>query len=64
MGRKTSAPAGQYGADRQCAAGGEWEGPVIKRDVIPWYSHIDCIYGQSAAQDVYPYMLDHLEATL
>ncbi len=37
---------------------------LYSRHVIPGYGHIDCIFGQSAAQDVYPYMLDHLEATL
>jgi cholesterol oxidase len=39
-------------------------GPKLyARHVIPAYGHIDCIYGKSAAQDVYPYMLSHLEAT-
>jgi cholesterol oxidase len=37
---------------------------LYTRHVIPGYGHIDCIFGQSAAQDVYPYMLEHLEATL
>ena len=34
------------------------------RHVIPGYGHIDCIYGKNAAEDVYPYMLEHLQATL
>ena len=36
---------------------------LYTRHVIPGYGHIDCIFGKSAAQDVYPYMLEHLEAT-
>lgn len=36
---------------------------LYSRHVIPGYGHIDCIYGANAARDVYPYMLDHLEAT-
>lgn len=36
---------------------------LYSRHVIPGYGHIDCIYGKNAAQDVYPYMLEHLEAT-
>jgi cholesterol oxidase len=42
----------------------ETNGPgLYERHVIPGYGHIDCIFGQSAAQDVYPYMLAHLEMT-
>jgi len=37
---------------------------LYKRHVIPGYGHIDCIYGKTAAQDVFPYVLEHLEATL
>jgi cholesterol oxidase len=37
---------------------------LYRRHVIPGYGHIDCIYGQNAAEDVYPFMLDHLQATL
>jgi len=36
---------------------------LYSRHVIPGYGPIDCIYGANAARDVYPYMLDHLEAT-
>jgi cholesterol oxidase len=36
---------------------------LYERHVIPGYGHIDCIFGQAAAQDVYPYMLAHLEKT-
>ena len=34
-----------------------------KRHVIPGYGHIDCIYGKTAVKDVYPFILEHLEAT-
>lgn len=37
---------------------------LYSRHVIPGYGHIDCIYGKDAVKDVYPYMLEHLEATL
>lgn len=37
---------------------------LYSRHVIPGYGHIDCIYGKNAAQDVYPYILAHLEATV
>ena len=37
---------------------------LYSRHVIPGYGHIDCIYGKNAVNDVYPYMLEHLEATL
>jgi cholesterol oxidase len=37
---------------------------LYTRHVIPGYGHIDCIYGKNAVHDVYPYMLQHLEATL
>ena len=37
---------------------------LYQRHVIPGYGHIDCIYGKNAAQDVYPFVLEHLEATL
>jgi cholesterol oxidase len=36
---------------------------LYQRHVIPGYGHIDCIYGKNAAQDVYPFALEHLEAT-
>ena len=36
---------------------------LYSRHVIPDYGHIDCIFGKNAAQDTYPYMLAHLEAT-
>ena len=36
---------------------------LYKRHVIPGYGHIDCIYGKNAARDVYPFVLEHLEAT-
>ena len=37
---------------------------LYERHVIPGYGHIDCIFGKNAAQDVYPIILTHLEATL
>jgi cholesterol oxidase len=43
-----------------CAAFGP---ELYERHVIPGYGHIDCIFGKNAAQDVYPYMLAHLEKT-
>jgi cholesterol oxidase len=34
-----------------------------QRHEIPGYGHIDCIFGRDAARDVYPYILEQLEAT-
>ena len=36
---------------------------LYRRHVLPGYGHIDCILGTDAPQDVYPYILEHLEAT-
>jgi cholesterol oxidase len=36
---------------------------LYTRRVIPTYGHIDCIFGKNAAHDVYPFILEHLEAT-
>ncbi|MGO8788946.1 MAG: alpha/beta fold hydrolase [Terriglobia bacterium] len=36
---------------------------LYKRHVIPGYGHIDCIFGKDAVRDVYPFILEHLEAT-
>lgn len=36
---------------------------LYTRHVIPRYGHIDCIFGKAAARDVYPRILEHLEAT-
>ncbi len=41
----------------------EHNGDLYSRHVIPGYGHIDCIMGREAWRDVYPYILDHLEAT-
>ena len=38
-------------------------GVPYARHVIPGYGHIDCIFGKNAAADVYPLMLEHLDAT-
>jgi len=36
---------------------------LYARHVIPNYGHIDCIFGKNAVNDVYPFIVDHLEAT-
>ena len=36
---------------------------LYERHVIADYGHIDCIFGKTAATDVYPHMLAHLEKT-
>jgi len=36
---------------------------LYRRHLIPDYGHIDCIFGKNAVNDVYPLILDHLEAT-
>jgi len=36
---------------------------LYKRHVIPGYGHIDCIFGKNAVNDVFPLVLEHLEAT-
>jgi len=36
---------------------------LYKRRVIPGYGHIDCIFGKNAVKDVYPFILEHLDAT-
>jgi cholesterol oxidase len=38
-------------------------GMAYSRKVIDGYAHIDCIFGKDAARDVYPHILEHLEAT-
>lgn len=47
--------------DLLCAENGS---ALYDRHVIPGYGHIDCIFGQNAARDVYPLILEHLEKTL
>jgi cholesterol oxidase len=34
---------------------------LYTRHVIPNYGHIDCVYGKNAVNDVYPFILHHLE---
>ena len=34
---------------------------LYSRHLIPGYGHVDCIFGKSAAKDVYPLILQHLE---
>lgn len=36
---------------------------LYRRHILPGYGHIDCILGKDAPQDVYPHILEHLEAT-
>ncbi|MDR2852905.1 MAG: GMC family oxidoreductase N-terminal domain-containing protein [Burkholderiaceae bacterium] len=36
---------------------------LYSRHVVDGYGHIDCIFGQNAASDVYPLILAHLEKT-
>ena len=36
---------------------------LYSRVVIPDYGHIDCIFGKNAARDVYPHIVEHLDAT-
>jgi cholesterol oxidase len=36
---------------------------LYSRHIIPNYGHIDCIFGKNAANDVYPFILHHLEET-
>ncbi|GJJ74664.1 cholesterol oxidase [Entomortierella parvispora] len=34
---------------------------LYRRELIPGYGHLDCIVGDRAYKDVYPFILDHLE---
>lgn len=36
---------------------------LYRRHVIPGYGNFDCIFGKHASRDVYPLVLEHLEAT-
>ena len=36
---------------------------LYRRHVIPGYGHIDCMFGKRASHDVFPLILEHLEAT-
>ena len=46
--------------DLLCAKNGA---ELYDRHVIPGYGHIDCIFGENAARDIYPLILEHLEKT-
>jgi cholesterol oxidase len=46
--------------DFLCKANGA---ELYSRKVVPNYGHIDCIFGESAVEDVYPLILEHLEET-
>ncbi|KAI8601302.1 cholesterol oxidase [Dissophora ornata] len=37
---------------------------LYRRELIPGYGHLDCIVGDKAYKDVYPFILDHLESNL
>ena len=36
---------------------------LYQRHVIPGYGHSDCMFGKDAARDVYPHVVEHLDAT-
>jgi cholesterol oxidase len=36
---------------------------LYSRHVVPNYGHIDCIFGQHASRDVFPLIVQHLDAT-
>ena len=36
---------------------------LYKRHIISDYGHIDCIFGKNAVEDVYPFIINHLERT-
>jgi cholesterol oxidase len=36
---------------------------LYERHVMPGYGHIDCIFGKTAATDVYPHIIAHLDRT-
>ena len=36
---------------------------LYRRHVVPGYGHLDCIFGKRASHDVFPLIVDHLEAT-
>ena len=36
---------------------------LYRRQVIPGYGHMDCVFGKDAVNDVYPLILEHLNAT-
>jgi cholesterol oxidase len=63
-----------HGADNRCflpestALTYEWlrqanGSALYARHLVPGYGHIDCWMGKNAANDVFPYALEHLEAT-
>ncbi|OLP03670.1 hypothetical protein BVU76_03820 [Mycolicibacterium porcinum] len=50
--------------EKTMAALTEANGPgFYRRHLIPNHGHIDCIFGKTAAQDVYPYILSGLQPT-
>jgi cholesterol oxidase len=63
-----------HGAENQCYLPASTEETVAalsavndpalySREVIPGYGHIDCIFGKNAAVDVFPFIVEHLDAT-
>ncbi len=64
----------EHGAENQCFLPESTEKTVevlaakngaalYSRHVIPAYGHIDCIFGKTASNDVYPYIVKHLDGT-
>jgi len=41
----------------------KFDATQYSRQVIEGYGHIDCIFGRKAAQDVFPYIVEHLNKT-
>jgi cholesterol oxidase len=63
-----------HGGDNECVSPRSTEltlellsrrnGPELyRRELIPGYGHVDCMIGEHAARDVFPYIAEHLEAT-
>jgi cholesterol oxidase len=52
------------GMDKTVARLSEANGAgLYSRHEIAGYGHIDCIFGRDAARDVYPHVVEHLNAT-
>ena len=50
---------------RTVAALGQANGAQLYRQrVIPAYGDLDCVIGKNAVRDVFPYILEHLEAVV
>jgi cholesterol oxidase len=52
------------GTEETVAALSQANGAALyRRHAIPDYGHIDCMLGKAAARDVYPHIVEHLDAT-